>query len=97
MALLGAVSLVLLIACTNAASLLLARTKTREKEIAVRAALGAGRGRIMRQVLTESVVLALLAGGLGLVLGSVGLKALLAMQPGNLPRVDGIGLDPTVL
>jgi len=97
LALLGAVSLVLLIACTNAASLLLARTKTREKEIAMRAALGAGRGRIMRQVLTESVVLALLAGVVGLALGSFGLDVLLALQPGNLPRADGIGLDPTVL
>lgn len=97
LALLGAVALVLLISCTNAASLLLARTKAREKEIAMRAALGAGRGRIMRQVLTESLVLALLAGMVGLLLGAVGLDALLAMQPGNLPRADGIGLDRTVL
>ncbi|MGD8329733.1 MAG: ABC transporter permease [Acidobacteriota bacterium] len=97
LALLGAVSLVLLIACTNAASLLLARTKTREKEIAMRAALGAGRARIMRQVLTESVVLALLAGLVGLLLGAFGLDTLLALQPGDLPRADGIGLDPAVL
>ncbi len=97
LALLGAVSLVLLIACTNAASLLLARTKTREKEIAVRAALGAGRGRLMSQVLTESVVLAFLAGVVGLALGALGLDLFLSMQPGNLPRVDDIGLDRTVL
>jgi len=97
LALLGAVLLVLLIACTNAANLLLARTKTREKEIAMRAALGAGRARIMRQVLTESVVLALLAGGVGLLLGTFGLDVLLALQPGNLPRSGDIGLDPTVL
>lgn len=97
LALLGAVGLVLLIACTNAASLLLARTKSREKEIAMRAALGAGRARLMRQVLTESLVLAFMAGVVGLVLGSLGLDVLLAMQPGNLPRADGIGLDRAVL
>ena len=97
LALLGAVLLVLIIACTNAASLLLARTKTREKEIALRAALGAGRIRLMRQVFTESLVLAGLAGCVGLLLGSVGLDLLLALQPGNLPRAEGIGLDPTVL
>ena len=96
LALVGAVALVLLIACTNAANLLLARTKTREKEIAMRAALGAGRGRLMRQVLTESAVLAALAGVVGLIMGSLGLDILLALQPGNLPRVGDIGLDPTV-
>jgi predicted permease len=96
-ALLGAVVLVLLIACTNAASLLIARNKAREKEFAVRYSLGARRGEIVNQVMTESVILALLAGGLGLVLGAVGLKAILAFQPGNLPRMDEIGLDPAVL
>jgi putative ABC transport system permease protein len=95
--LLGAVGLVLLIACTNAASLLLARTKAREKELALRAALGAGRGRIMRQVVVESVVLALLAGGVGLLLGTLGLETLLSLQPGNLPRPGEIGLDGRVL
>jgi putative ABC transport system permease protein len=95
--LLGAVGLVLLISCTNAASLLLARTKAREKELALRAALGAGRVRIMRQVIVESLVLALLAGGVGLVLGTLGLEALLSLQPGNLPRIDQIGLDNRVL
>jgi putative ABC transport system permease protein len=95
--LLGAVTLVLLIACTNAAGLLVARMKAREKEIAVRAALGAGRGRIVREVLLESLVLALVAGAAGLGLGWLGLETLLAFQPGSLPRVDDIVLDRQVL
>jgi len=95
--LLGAVMLVLLIACTNAAGLLVARMKSREKELAVRTALGAGRGRIVREVLLESLVMALTAGILGLGLGWLGLRTLLAFQPGNLPRVDDIVLDRQVL
>lgn len=93
----GAVALVLMIACTNAASLLLARMKSRERELALRAALGAHRSRIIRQVLIESLVLAMAAGVFGLALGTYGLRGLLALQPGNLPRIDDIALDPTVL
>ena len=93
----GAVALLLLIACTNIASLLLARAATREKEIALRSALGAGRGRIMRQLLTESTVLSLLGGGAGILLAFVAHRLLIALEPGVLPRVEAIELDPVVL
>jgi predicted permease len=95
--LLGAVSFVLLIGCANIANLLLSRAESRHREVAIRAALGAGRGRLVRQLLTESVVLGLLGGALGLAIARAGIVALGALGPANLPRVGEVALDPWVL
>ena len=93
----GAVLLVLLIACANVANLLLARAESRHKEFAVRTALGAGKGRLLRQFMVEGVVVSGLGAALGLGLAWWGLKALLAANPESIPRVSEITLDPVVL
>jgi len=95
--LLGAVSLVLLIACVNVASLLLARAVSRDREVVMRVALGAGRGRLVRQYLTESMVLGVSGGLLGVWLASVGAHPFALLWPGGLPRAEGVQVDGRVL
>jgi putative ABC transport system permease protein len=95
--LLGAVGLVLLIACTNVANLLLVRGASRQGELSVRVALGAGRGAIVRQLVTESLLLAAVGGLVGIVVGSWGTDMLLSLAPAALPRIDDVSLDARVL
>jgi putative ABC transport system permease protein len=95
--LMGIVFLVPLVACANVASLTLARATTRSSELATRLALGAGRGRIVRQLLVENVILALLGGGVGLVIAHSGGTLLRSLGPASIPRLEEIGIDPTVM
>src|SRR5205085_3887777 len=95
--LLAAVAAVLLIACANVANLLLARGEARQKEMAVRTALGATRGRIVKQLLSESMLLAIIGGGTGMLLARWGLSAIIAFSPGNIPRLGEVSLDRRVL
>jgi putative ABC transport system permease protein len=95
--LMGTIGLVLLIACANVANLLLVRAEGRQQELAVRAALGASRGRIAYELLAESVILGLVGGAAGLAVAFGAVRLLIALAPGNLPRLDNITIDATVL
>src|SRR5262249_26970392 len=97
LAILGAVTLLLLIACVNVTNLLLARGAQRRGEFAVRSALGAARPRLIRQLLTESLLLSVVGGALGMAFAELGVAALVALSPPGLPRLDAIRVDGSVL
>ncbi len=94
--LMGVVGVVLLLTCVNLANLLLARASAREREVAVRGALGAGRARVVRQLLVESLLIGVLGGGAALLVVSVGLDAMVALAPSDIPLLDGVRMDPVV-
>src|SRR5262249_6985889 len=96
-ALFGAAAFLLVITCTNVASLMLSRATVREREIAVRAAIGAGRGRLVRQFLTESVLLAAMGTTLGVMVAIFAARALVSASPVPVPRIDDIGVDGRLL
>jgi predicted permease len=93
----GTVALVLLVACTNVANLFLVRAESRQRDVALRTALGASKGRLARQFLTESLLIGLLGGAAGLVLATGGLRLLLHLAPANLPRLEDVALEPVAL
>jgi predicted permease len=95
--LMGAIAIVLVMACANVANLLLVRAETRRQELAIRAAFGAGVARVARQLLVESLTIALLGGAVGVAIAHAALRALVAIGPANLPRVSEIAIDPVVL
>ena len=95
--LLGAVGVILVIACANVANLMLAKSEERHREIAVRTAIGASRGRILQQLLTESVLLSAFGGAVGLGMAYLGIRTLLALRPPGIPRIEQVGLDASVL
>src|SRR5262249_10940243 len=97
LALMGAVTFVLLIGCANLANLMLARADSRQREIAIREALGASRWRLFQQLLTESVVMALGGGAFGALLAGWCVKAFVASRPSTIPRIDQVAVDPRVL
>ena len=96
-AVMATIAIVLLVACANVANLLLVRVEGRQQELAVRTALGAGKGRIARELLTESLLLALIGGAGGILLASAAVRLLVAVAPASLPRLGEIGMDTTVL
>ena len=97
LSLMGAVAFVLLIACANVANLLVVRASGRSRELAVRAAIGASRGQLVRQMLAESLVIAAFGTALGLLLARAGIQMLMALGPKDLPRLDAVAMDPMVL